>query len=120
FAYNTDLISEDEAPSSWEDLLDPSWDGVILMSDPTISTVYTDLYYLVEQEYGLEYLEQLGAKQPRIYQGAAPMGEALAAGEGHLAIPLPVEFLANLKNQTGAPLGWNLPDVSIGASSVLG
>jgi len=120
FGYNSELVSEDEAPTTWEDLLDPRWDGHILMSDPTISTVYTDLYYLVEQEYGIDYLEQLGAEQPLIFQGAAPMGEALAAGEGHLAIPLPVEYMANLRDQNGAPLAWTMPDVWIGAPSVIG
>ncbi|MGO2110570.1 MAG: ABC transporter substrate-binding protein, partial [Pseudoclavibacter sp.] len=75
FAYNSDLVSEDEAPATWGDLLDPRWNGQMLMSDPTISTVYTQLYYLVEQEYGIEQLEQLGQMDTRIYQGAAPMLE---------------------------------------------
>lgn len=119
FGYNTEHVSADEAPSTWGDLLDPKWEGRILMSDPTISSVYTAMYYMVEQEYGIEYLEQLGARQPRIFQGAAPMGEALAAGEGYLAVPLPVVFMANLQEE-GAPIDWKTMDISIGNASVLG
>ncbi|GAA4431083.1 hypothetical protein GCM10023169_35260 [Georgenia halophila] len=120
FGYNSEMVDSGEAPETWEDLLDPRWDGEILMSDPTISSVYTNLYYLVEQEYGLDFLRQLGEEEPRIYQGAAPMGEALAAGEGSLAVPLPIEYMENLRDEGGAPLAWSMMDVSVGAASVVG
>ena len=34
FAYNTDLVKPNEAPKTWEDLLDPKWKGKIGMQDP--------------------------------------------------------------------------------------
>lgn len=33
-AYNTDVISEDEAPKSWQDLLDPKYKDQLVMPDP--------------------------------------------------------------------------------------
>ena len=33
-AYNTDLVSEEDAPRTWDDLLDPRWNGQIVMTDP--------------------------------------------------------------------------------------
>lgn len=37
FVYNTDLVSEGEAPDSWADLADPKWKGKIYLANPTSS-----------------------------------------------------------------------------------
>lgn len=37
-AYNTDLVSEADAPKGWRDLLDPRFHGRIALADPTKST----------------------------------------------------------------------------------
>src|SRR5690625_2006768 len=37
FAYNTELVSEEEAPKTWEDLLDPKWEGKIQFPNPAAS-----------------------------------------------------------------------------------
>lgn len=40
--YNTDLITEEEAPTSWNDLIDPKWRGKIAMASPVKSgSAYT-------------------------------------------------------------------------------
>ena len=33
-AYNTVNVTPEEAPKSWNDLLDPKWNDQIVMSDP--------------------------------------------------------------------------------------
>ena len=35
--YNTKLVSRDQAPKSWEDLLDPKWKGRIALDDENFS-----------------------------------------------------------------------------------
>lgn len=40
--YNTDLVSKEEAPTSWNDLIDPKWKGKIAMASPIKSgSAYT-------------------------------------------------------------------------------
>lgn len=40
--YNTDLVSKDEAPTSWNDLINPKWKGKIAMASPVKSgSAYT-------------------------------------------------------------------------------
>lgn len=36
--YNKDLVSEDEVPQGWADLLDPKWKGKIALADPAASS----------------------------------------------------------------------------------
>ncbi|MGB6127397.1 MAG: ABC transporter substrate-binding protein [Psychrilyobacter sp.] len=35
--YNTDLVTKEEAPTSWNDLIDPKWNGKIAMASPVKS-----------------------------------------------------------------------------------
>lgn len=60
-AYNTDLVSEEDAPRTWDDLLDPRWNGQIVMTDPGSSG---SIKYFVgalmnSPAYGTAYFERL-------------------------------------------------------------
>lgn len=47
--YNNKLVSEEEAPKSWEDLTDPKWKGKIAFADPAKSgSSYTILATMLE------------------------------------------------------------------------
>lgn len=67
-----------EAPTSWDDLLDPAYEKQIVMAHPSSSgTAYTALYSILRakggDEEGFEYLEEL---HPQVQQyttsGSAP------------------------------------------------
>ena len=61
--YNTGLVTPEEAPKSWNDLLDPKWQGQIVMTDP--SSAGTTKYFvgalLSNAAYGEEYFKKLKA-----------------------------------------------------------
>jgi iron(III) transport system substrate-binding protein len=120
-AYNTDEVTAADAPKTWADLLDPKWQGKMLFTTPVISPTFTDLFYLIEQDpkYGLDYFEQLGAMDLTIIEGAVPMVETLASGEGLVGLVAGLPTVENLMSN-GAPLAYNIPDISLGAPSVLG
>ncbi|WP_255343598.1 extracellular solute-binding protein [Geomicrobium sp. JCM 19039] len=63
FAYNPDLVSEDELPQTWEDLLDPRWEGELQMPNPAASGTATLLVLsqLLEmgEEEGWAYFDEL-------------------------------------------------------------
>src|SRR5699024_3961037 len=78
--YHTDLVSPEEVPESWEDLLDPKWQGQILMVDPQASPTPVALLELLRETYGDEFLERLSEQEPDVVDSAGPGGQQVAAG----------------------------------------
>lgn len=106
--YNTAIISEDEAPRGWADLLDPKWKGKLGVGNIGIggSSWARDLF--LRQTFGVEYWEELAALEPRIMDGAAGVTEEMARGEVHLGMVLPGN--QNLTALEGAPLALVIPN----------
>ena len=62
--YNTNLVSAQEAPKSFKDLMDPRWENAITLADPTSSSsVYTLIWmmtqYLDPETYGWKFFERM-------------------------------------------------------------
>jgi iron(III) transport system substrate-binding protein len=88
FATNKEFLEKNglEAPTKWEDLLDPAYKGEIIMAHPGSSgTAYTILYTVLKvfggEDKGFEYLQKL---HPQVQQyttsGSAP-GRMVGMGE---------------------------------------
>lgn len=65
--YNTDLISEDEAPKNYEDLLDPRWQGKMAWADtPALSGpagFIANVLDVMGDEKGMDYLKRLSRQK---------------------------------------------------------
>ncbi|UKS30886.1 ABC transporter substrate-binding protein [Paenibacillus sp. HWE-109] len=65
--YNKELVSENDLPKSWKDLLDPKWKGKIAYADPAKSgSSYTQLITMLtafgrDDGKGWEYVKKLNA-----------------------------------------------------------
>lgn len=79
--YNTDEVSDDEAPTSWEDFLDPKWEGKIATGHPGASGYVGTWATWVYTEYGVEYLEQLSEQDVLVGQSITDTIPRLGAGE---------------------------------------
>lgn len=91
FVYNTDMVSEDEVPKTWDELLDPKWKGQILMGDPTIPSgarhILTQMLVPEsEDEWGESFLEQLAAQEPNIAESEPTIPADVASGRFPLGI----------------------------------
>jgi iron(III) transport system substrate-binding protein len=113
FCVNTALAQEKNLPipQSWEDLLNPVYQGQIVMPSPASSGtgfmfVSSVLQGLGENE-GWEYLKELD-KNMAIYtkSGSAP---CKMAGAGEYTIGISFEFVAAQQIAAGAPLALVLP-----------
>jgi iron(III) transport system substrate-binding protein len=113
FAVNTDLLPVDEAPQEWADLLDPKYAGTILLADPNVSGAYMQLWNLVRQELGDNFLTQVAAQDMQLYASGSPAIEALSAGEGFIEIPSLGALVAGQVAQ-GAPLDLTIPNLTTG------
>jgi iron(III) transport system substrate-binding protein len=109
--YNTDLVSAEEAPQDWEDLLDPKWKGKIGALDP-FQAGYVSGYQMLQEKYGDQFLEDFGAQDIKWWDSGNPLAEAVAAGELPIAVFTYVHKSADLK-KAGAPVEWvDLPTSS--------
>ena len=79
--YNTDEVTEEEAPKTWEELLDPKWEGQIATGHPGASGYVGTWATYMYLTYGPEYFEQLAENDPLIGQSITDTIPRLAAGE---------------------------------------
>jgi len=113
--YNTDNAPEIE---TWEDLLKPELAGKVAISSPE-NAIHLDLFYVLSEEYGMEFLEELSGQIQRVYTGGSQVVEALSSGEAWAAPGVVAAGLAIAAGQ-GAPLGWAVPANTLLSPSVMG
>ena len=105
--YNTTKISRDEAPKTYEQLLDPKWKGKLALSGSDSSV--SNMAGAMVLSKGADYVRKLGAQNIRVYQVT---GRALAnltiSGEAPLALTIYSAHVEASKAQ-GAPIEWIAP-----------
>jgi iron(III) transport system substrate-binding protein len=120
FMYNKNQVSAGDAPKTWDDLLDPKWKGKIILTDPTSSPAFVDLWWAVaKRNGGMPFLQKLRAQAARLYPGVAPLTQAIASGEAAIAVPGVPSIAAGLIKQ-GAPIGLVTPPVTNGPEATIG
>jgi iron(III) transport system substrate-binding protein len=82
-AWNTNLVSADEAPRQFDDFADPRWKGRLLI-DPGD---YQLLVALARHKFGsedqaLDLLRRIAANDPEFHAGHSELAELITAGQG--------------------------------------
>lgn len=111
FAYNTDQLSEADAPKDWEDLLDPKWKGKIGMQDPLSGGGAKMWVVTMYRELGAEKWEDFMTKlssQDIIYGSYLPIREMLISGEITIQVAAYPDFTEPVRVE-GAPVNWSTP-----------
>ena len=67
-AWSTLLVDEADAPKTWNDLLDPKWNGQIVMTDPAqaSTTKYWMAAMMQNEKYGPAFFEALRDNAPSL------------------------------------------------------
>ncbi len=114
FVYNTKLVLKEDAPKTWEDLLDPAWKDEIAFTDPEKSgSAYTELSILVQELTGKGYTEKDAVNAfcinlgEGLSEGSNTIAEDVASGDKMAGIVL--EESALKKISTGAELNMVYP-----------
>ena len=101
--YNTKLVRKDQAPKSWDDLLDPKWKGQIALDEEMYSW-----YGAMTQKWGKEkaqrFMKGLAKQDVQLRSGQTLIAQMMAAGEFPIAMVL-AHRIEKMKEQ-GAPVEW--------------
>jgi iron(III) transport system substrate-binding protein len=109
FLYNKDLIKPEDAPKSYEDIVNPKWKGKIAMGNPglhdtTINWLASLHLVLGSTQKANDWIKRLAALEPLMLDSMVPVGERLASGE----MPLGVAYVkyVHLWSRKGAPMEY--------------
>lgn len=99
---NTKLVPTGEEPKTYQDLLDPKWQGKVVMHDPRLPGPTTGWFLVFYRTLGLDYMRAL-ARQAITVRQIYEQPEALARGQYAIAIGATVGRSQQLI-EAGAPL----------------
>ncbi len=109
-AYNTNLVKAAEAPQTYDDLLDPKWQGKIAWTyDLTAGGPPGFIYNILTQRgeaKGMEYLRAFAKQKPVSIPAAQRVVlDKVIAGEYPLAL-MTLSYHSTISSAKGAPVQW--------------
>jgi iron(III) transport system substrate-binding protein len=109
FVYNKTMVKPEEAPRSYEDIVNPKWKGKIAMGNPTLHDTTIDWLSSLHLVFGStqkanDWIRRLAALEPLLLDSMVPVGERIASGE----VPLGVAYVkyVYLWSRKGAPMDY--------------
>ena len=104
--YNSALVTPEDAPKSWNELLDEKWEGQIVMTDPSSAgtTKYFVAALLASPEYGEEYFKKLKANGCELESGTTATHNQVAASAYQVGIML--DYVSHNLMAQGSPIGF--------------
>jgi iron(III) transport system substrate-binding protein len=79
--YNTKLVTPQEAPTGYVDLLDPKWKGKLVKSHPGYSGTSLTGTYAISKLLGWDYLDKLSKQGVQQLQSTTAPPKSIASGE---------------------------------------
>lgn len=103
--YNTNLVSPDEVPHSYRDLLDPRWKGRLGI-EPTDFNLFMSVTDALGGDAGVQLFRDIQAQNGlSVRMGHSLLGNLVVSGEVPLGIDLYRHFLVPAK-RSGAPIDY--------------
>ena len=109
FVYNKRMIKPEDAPKSYEDIVNPKWKGKITMGNPSLHDTTINWLASLPSVFGSsqkanDWIKRLAALEPLMLDSMVPVGERIASGE----MPLGVAYVkyVHLWGLKGAPIDY--------------
>jgi iron(III) transport system substrate-binding protein len=102
--YNSKLVSKNDAPKSFDDLLQPRWKGRISLEREEYLVTQAHMQYLGQQK-GIEYFKKLAQQELVLVNGHSNQAMLLTAGEFPIIVYSDIARTEELKRK-GAPIEW--------------
>jgi iron(III) transport system substrate-binding protein len=105
--YNTKLVSAQNLPRRYDDLLNPFWKNKMIVEKDKIDW-FTAMLHILGREKGLKYMRDLSRQDPMLRIGQTVITQLVAAGEVALQINANAVSV-NRFREKGAPIDWVAP-----------
>ncbi len=102
--YNTNLVSKNEAPKNWADLLNPLWKGKLGIDNEEYFW-YAGMLKHWGEEKGKKYMEALARQDLQWRSGHAQLADLMSTGEFVITVVVYPDQIENMKKQ-GQPVDW--------------
>lgn len=116
-AYNTNFVKKEEAPRSYDDLINSKWKGKMSLDVEDADMMGTLIEYWGRNK-GMGYFRKLAENAPSIRQGHTFQAQILAAGEVQVA-PWLFGYRPLTMMQKGAPLSIILLEPVLSAANYM-
>ena len=103
-AYNSRLVGKENLPRKYEDLLQPMWQGKMMMEATKVDW-FGGVLQLMGREKGLKYMRELAKQNIMNRIGHDLIAQLVAAGEASLDIDIPAPSVDRVRKR-GAPIDW--------------
>jgi len=111
-SYNRDSIPDEEAPKTWEDILDPKWRGKMVIADAAESGSAMHWFAAMMKHYGKEFMVELSKQDVLVRQSSGAVTETVTSGERPLS-PLSLEYATFEAIEAGANLQLVIPEEGV-------
>ena len=111
--YDPKQTDPSEAPTTYEDLLDPKWKGRLAFQDAAAGSQYL-WWYLVKDVVSEDYFEKLATQDATAYPSSTAIVQELRNGNALVAGKFS-DFQFTVAEKDGAPLGAVYPEAGVPA-----
>ncbi len=119
---NTKLVPKKDMPKTWGDLINPKYNGKIVLGSPRTGTAYAMLYLalLKDPKYGEAWFEKLAAQRTRVVRNNSLVAQLTASGEAALGFNgIPYNATNIVKQNPSAPITYAYLDIVTAAYTYL-
>ncbi|MDC7245119.1 MAG: extracellular solute-binding protein [Sphaerochaetaceae bacterium] len=109
---NTTLLTEDQYPKKWSDLVDPKYKGEVILANPALSGSAYSQVYMIYKLYGEEMLKKL-AKNAVFVASSTAVPESVARGEYAIGVTGEANIAKYISE--GYPVIYIYPEEGTGA-----
>lgn len=111
-AYNTDKVTGDMVPDSWQELAGTDWDGRVAHGNPATSGTAAGFVQTVTSIAGWELYEKLGEEGMLLQDSSTAVAQLVVTGEALVALP-GVESQAVPMSAKGEPIAMSYPSEGV-------
>ena len=104
--YNKKVVTESDAPKTWQDLLTPKWKDKVATAGPEAGPTFGWIVF-ISHKYGWDYFDKLHANNPIVAPSSDETVALLATGERPLAVVNCFDILE--AEAKGSPIGNIFP-----------